>query len=169
MANLADANVLTWRGLHEISQADLAELIRPSGTFRVKARRLMSFVDCLWRAHNGNLDEMLAGELEEVRKRLLSIHGIGPETADAIILYAGHRPTFVVDAYTMRILRRHYAIDNRATYEWVRTLFQESVQTDVDVYQEYHALLVELAKRHCRVKASCDGCPLEGLPHDNLL
>jgi len=167
--NLAEANRLTWSRLREISQADLAELIRPSGTFRVKALRLKAFVRFLWRFHAGDLDNMLCGNLEEVRKRLLSIHGIGPETADAIILYAGYRPTFVVDAYTRRVLRRHYAIDHRASYESVRALLQQSIRADVGVYQEYHALLVELAKRHCRVKASCDGCPLEDLPHDNAL
>ena len=137
-----------------------------------------AFVDYLWDHHGGKLGSLLSGDLETARARLLSIHGIGPETADAILLYAGGFPTFVVDAYTKRILRRHFIIDGRASYEDVRLLFQNS-ESEIQnretrsrnsrtaaVFKEYHALLVALGKRHCRTRANCDGCPLADLPHD---
>ena len=176
--NLAEAHALSWTALRSLSRADLAALIRPSGTYRVKAKRLKAFVDFLWDHHGGKLNSLLAGDLETVRTRLLSIHGIGPETADAILLYVGGFPTFVVDAYTKRVLRRHFAIDDRASYDDVRSMFLNSelgIQNSetrirnsqtVPVFKEYHALLVALGKRHCRSRANCDGCPLEGLPHD---
>ena len=176
--NLADADALSWTALRSLSRAELAALIRPSGTYRVKAKRLKAFVDHLWDHHGGELKFLLSGDLEAARARLLSIHGIGPETADAILLYVGGFPTFVVDAYTKRVLRRHFIIDGHASYEDVRTLFQNSefgIQTTetkslnaetVAVFKEYHALFVALGKRHCRSRANCDGCPLAGLPHD---
>lgn len=107
--------------------------------------------------------------MNAARERLLSIHGIGPETADAILLYAGNRPTFVVDAYTLRVLRRHRLIESNDGYENARTLFMASLPPDVPVYNEYHALLVAVGKNHCRAKAKCDGCPLRGHPHDGAL
>ena len=167
--NLKQARCLTWRALKSLSESDLAKLVQPSGTYRVKAARLKAFVDCLWENHNGLLGSVLIGELEDVRERLLRIPGIGPETADAILLYAGNRPTFVVDAYTKRILRRHYVTDGKAGYETVRQLFHRSLRPDVRLCNEYHALLVEVGKRHCRMRALCDGCPLADLPHDGAL
>ena len=176
--NLAEAHALSWTALRSLSRADLAALIRPSGTYRVKAKRLKAFVDFLWDHHGGKLNSLLAGDLETVRTRLLSIHGIGPETADAILLYVGGFPTFVVDAYTKRVLRRHFIIDDRANYDDVRTLFLnsdlgfQSSETQgrnsqtVPVFKEYHALLVALGKRNCRTRAHCDGCPMADLPHD---
>ena len=165
IVNLRSARCLTWTALRDVADDRLAELIQPSGTYKVKTRRLKAFVDVLWNKHGGSLGTMLRGDLQDVRKRLLGIHGIGPETADAILLYAGTRPTFVVDAYTKRILRRHHVIDRKAGYETVRNLFQEAIPPDVTVYNEFHALLVALAKRHCRVRAVCEGCPLADLRH----
>jgi len=164
--NLKRADCLTWDALRKIPQARLATLIQPSGTYRVKAARLKAFVNYLRDHHGGSLESLLDGDLENTRRRLLSIHGIGPETADSILLYAGKRPTFVVDAYTRRVLRRHFVIDGRAKYEAVRQLFHEAVPTDVQMYNEYHALFVALGKRHCRARAMCDACPLVDLPHD---
>ncbi len=166
IGNLKKARCLTWRALRNCSEVDLAELVQPSGTYHVKAARLKAFVDYLWENHDGSLESMLDGEIDDVRERLLSIRGIGPETADAILLYAGKRPTFVVDAYTIRILRRHFVIDDKADYEAVHRLFHEALRPDVRLYNEYHALLVAVGKRHCRTLAACDGCPLAGLPHD---
>jgi len=163
---LRRAESLSFAALHEMSATRLEALIRPSGTYRVKARRLKAFVDALHRGFAGSLEAMLAGELEAVRRRLTGIHGIGPETADAILLYAGRRATFVVDAYTRRVLRRHYLSADRADYETTRALFQDQLANDVPLFNEYHALLVAVGKRHCRSKARCAGCPLEGLPHD---
>lgn len=166
IAKLKRADCLSWTSLRNVTQDRLARLIQPSGTYRVKAARLGAFVSELWRHHDGSLDSLLDGELEEVRRRLLSIHGIGPETADAILLYAGRRPTFVVDAYTKRILRRHFVTDLRADYETVRRLFHRALPADVQLYNEYHALLVAVGKRHCRVRARCEDCPLACLTHN---
>ena len=185
IANLKRANCLTWAAIRRTSLTRLAALIQPSGTYRVKAARLKTFVKHLWDHHNGSLASLCDGDLDEARRRLLAINGIGPETADAILLYAGKRPTFVVDAYTRRILRRHFVTDSRADdvasgapagrrgYESVRRLFHEtfSPQTTktVRLYNEYHALLVAVGKRHCRTRAQCEGCPLADLPHDSTL
>lgn len=166
MERLRAAGVLNWEKLRRLDGRRLEELLRPAGTYRVKAKRLRAFVEVLWTAHGGSLRRMLSGEIDEVRRRLLAIPGIGPETADVILLYAGKRPSFVVDAYTKRILRRHFLIDGRAGYEEVRALLLSSLAPDVEVFNEYHALLVELGKRHCRVRAACPGCPLETMRHD---
>ena len=186
IGNLKSAGCLSWTALRDISEEQLGKLIQPSGTFRVKAARLKAFVQVLWSEHNGSLDSMLGVETRRspaadrpsvsmpndqvgaARRRLLAIHGIGPETADAILLYAGHRPTFVVDAYTRRILRRHHVIDTGADYETVRQMFHRALPQERfgKLYNEYHALLVAVGKKHCRARARCDGCPLADLPHD---
>jgi endonuclease-3 related protein len=167
--NLRRAKALNWRALRSLSEHDLAELIRPSGTFRVKAERLAAFVGYLWEHHQGSLRSMLDGELKTARPRLLSIHGIGPETADAILLYAGDRATFVVDAYTRRVLRRHFLCNEKADYETIRGLFHAALPAVPQVFNEYHALLVAVGKRHCRKSARCEGCPLASMPHDRRL
>jgi len=167
--NLRRAKVLTWSGLRNLPTSELAKLIRPSGSYDVKAKRLRSFVRYLWENHNGSLRSLLRGELELVRRRLLSIHGIGPETADAILLYAGNRPGFVVDAYTRRVLRRHFLCNEKDGYETIRSLFHTALSADAALFNEYHALLVAVGKKHCRSRARCEGCPLEGMPHDPAL
>jgi len=166
IARLKQAGCLSFEGVHALARAELEELIRPAGTFRVKAKRLAAFVDRLVLDHAGSIHDMLAGDLKSVRCRLTAIHGIGPETADAIILYAGRRPTFVVDAYTKRVLRRHFLIDGNASYETVRGMFRNELVPDPPMFNEYRALLVKLGKLHCRARARCDGCPLASLPHD---
>jgi endonuclease-3 related protein len=166
---LKEAGCLSWHRLHELTGEKLAALIRSSGTYRVKAARIKAFVDALFKDHGGSLDAMLGGDLEMARKRLLAIAGIGPETADAILLYAGGRLTFVVDAYTRRILRRHFLVSPKDDYESIRQMFQEAAEPREQIYNEYHALLVELGKRHCRPHAACDECPLRDLPHDPSL
>lgn len=166
LEDLRRAKVLTWSGLRDLPTSELAKLIRPSGTYDVKAKRLGSFVRYLWENHNGSLRSLLNGELETARGRLLSIHGIGPETADAILLYAGNQASFVVDAYTRRVLRRHHLCGAKADYETVRSLFHAALPADAALFNEYHALLVAVGKKHCRSHARCQGCPLEELPHD---
>lgn len=166
IANLEAAGALDWRRLHEMSLPQLAELIRPAGTFNVKARRLKSFVEWLWQRYEGDLDRMFAVPLSALREELLSVSGIGRETADAILLYAGGLPSFVVDAYTARILHRHLLIDESADYEEIKDLFESNLPADVLLFNEYHALLVEIGKRHCRPRAQCAGCPLAGFEHD---
>ena len=164
--NLRKADALDWSALRGLTTTKLARLIQPSGTYRVKAARLKAFVNDLWMHYNGSLSSMLDGNLDTARERLLSITGIGPETGDAILLYAGGRATFVVDAYTRRVLRRHVLIDAGASYETIRTFFHNALPADAQLFNEYHALLVEVGKRHCRARPRCEGCPLADLPHD---
>ena len=161
--------MLNWRKLHALPEAELAELIRPAGTYRVKAVRLKALADTLCTQYGGSLGRMLSGRLDEVRVRLLTLHGVGPETADALLLYAGGHASFVVDAYTKCVLRRHFLIDDKAGYEEVRRRFHQALEPDPALFNEYHALLVELGKRHCRARARCAGCPLEDLAHDEEL
>lgn len=169
VANLSAENCLSWEALRDVQIRRLEEMLRPSGTFRVKARRLKSLVETLWRDHGGSLSAMLSGPVDQARRRLLAVAGIGPETADAILLYAGARPTFVVDAYTVRMLRRHGLIDDSVSYGEIRSLFLASLPDDVRIYNEFHALFVELGKRYCRRRALCDQCPLVVLSHDETL
>lgn len=164
--NLRRAGCLDWQRLRDLSLPALERLIRPSGTYRVKARRLKAFVGFLFERYGGDLERMFATPLPELREQLLAVPGIGRETADAILLYAGHLPTFVVDAYTARILRRHHLIDEEADYEQIKALFEENLPADVRLFNEYHALLVEAGKRYCRPKARCEACPLNEMPHD---
>jgi endonuclease-3 related protein len=169
IGNLRRARRLTWSRLRGLGRDELAELIRPAGTYRVKAARLSAFVEEVTDRHGGSLERLLAGDLEAARQRLLGVHGIGRETADAILLYAGGRPTFVVDAYTQRVLRRHGLVGRAGRYEEVRRLFHDALPADARLFGEYHALLVAVAKAHCRATARCDGCPLRDVPHDPAL
>ncbi len=163
---LGARGALDLKVVHEMKEADLAELIRPAGTYRVKAARLKAFASVVCVEFGGDLNAMLDGEIEEARARLLAVRGIGPETADAILLYAADRPTFVVDAYTRRVLRRHHLIDDDADYKSIRALFYEAIEPSAETYNEYHALLVAVGKAHCRKHARCDDCPLADWPHD---
>ncbi len=164
--NLRAADALDWARLRDMPLETLAELIRPAGTFNVKTRRLKSFVHWLWERFDGQLDRMFALPVWSLREELLGISGIGRETADAIILYAGALPTFVVDAYTARILHRHRLIDADADYEQIKDLFESNLPLDPELFNEYHALLVNVGKLHCRPRPRCAGCPLEAFPHD---
>ncbi len=160
------AGGLDWQRLNEMPLAELAGLIRSSGTFNVKARRLKAFVAWLFERFDGDLDRMFACSCDTLREELLSISGIGRETADAILLYAGKLPAFVVDTYTARILYRHGLIDASADYEEIKELFESSLEAEVSLFNEYHALLVAVGKKHCRPRARCEGCPLEPFEHE---
>ena len=166
VANLEAAGALEPEPMHRLSEAELAELIRPAGTYRVKATRLKRVVDHVFEHYEGDLDRLFARPLDVLRAELLSIRGVGRETADAILLYAGEYPTFVVDAYTARVLRRHRLIDGEADYEMIKELLESHLAEDVALFNEFHALFVEVGKRHCRPRARCADCPLEHLPHD---
>lgn len=163
--NLREHALLNWVRLREIPVERLAELIRPAGYYNVKARRLKHFVQWLWEKHGGRLDVLGEIPLSQLREELLSVNGIGPETADSILLYALNRPSFVVDAYTTRILQRHYLIGEDAKYEEIKQVFECALPHDVELFNEFHALIVALAKRHCRKTPDCDGCPLAEFPH----
>ena len=170
IAAVKAAGCLDFRRIDRMDASELADVIRPAGTYRVKAARLKAFANWLITEHGGDLPTARSSSnLGEFRPALLRIPGIGPETADAILLYACRHLTFVVDAYTRRILRRHGLIDSRATYDDVKILLQSVLPRDVQLYNEYHALFVELAKRHCKTRADCDGCPLARWPHRRYL
>ncbi|MFA5109877.1 MAG: endonuclease III domain-containing protein [Desulfobaccales bacterium] len=164
IAVLKDRDLLEPRALGDLPEAELAELIRPAGYYNVKARRLKNFLDFLANRYDNSLAKMAGDEAERLRPALLGVKGIGPETADSILLYALHKPTFVVDAYTFRILSRHQLIGEACSYEELRGLFMERLPSEVPLYQEYHALLVRLGKDWCRPKPRCDTCPLHGWP-----
>jgi endonuclease-3 related protein len=164
IANLKREGLLGPAALAAADDARLAEVIRPAGYYRIKARRLKNFIGMLVRDFGGDLDALFALPTGALRERILEVSGIGPETADSIVLYAAGRPVFVVDAYTARMLFRHGLIDRDATYEDMQSLMAGSLADDVEVFKEYHALLVAVGKRHCRKAAPlCGGCPLETL------
>ena len=146
--------------LYGIGDEDLQEMIRPSGCYRVKARRLKAFLSALCEDFGADLGRMLSGDLREARRRLLAIAGIGEETADSILLYAAERPVFVVDAYTRRILERHGILKGRPSYGEVQRLFMNALPVDAGLYNQYHALIVETGKRFCRKEPRCGECPL---------
>ncbi len=160
--NLKGGGLLSPEALRDIPIDDLALIIRPSGYFNVKARRLKAFIDYLWEAHDGDIEAMLASDGVALRKQLLAINGIGEETADDILLYAANRPFFVIDAYTRRIMERvgvGEGIRLRSYTDWQR-LFHDALPSDVDIFNQYHALLVQHGKDICRPTPICDECCL---------
>ena len=165
--NLKKAGALSFRGMKRLSERRLARLIRPSGYFNQKARKLRALLAWLEArgGASGSVRRALAGPLAEVRASLLAVHGIGPETADSILLYAGGRPVFVIDAYTRRALARHglpRAIS--ADYEELRARFESSLPRRVPLYNEFHALFVRVGKERCAAREPrCPQCPLEGV------
>jgi endonuclease-3 related protein len=126
---------------------------------------LKSFVDFLFEEFEGKIERMKKEPFEGLRKRLLEVKGIGQETADSILLYALQKPVFVVDAYTRRVLSRHGMISNRASYEEVQKLFTRHLSPDEKLFNEYHALLVHVAKSACKKIPKCDICPLKDVRH----
>ena len=160
IANLKIEGFLSPEAIRDVPVDRLAEAIRPAGYFNVKSLRLKDFVGYLWERHCGSLERMFTGEWRELREELLGVRGIGPETADSILLYAGEKPTFVVDAYTKRLFEALGILAGSAGYEEVRSLFMANLTPDVRLFNEYHALIVEHGKRHCRKRPLCPGCGL---------
>jgi endonuclease III related protein len=163
---LKDHDLLNPQALHTLPEAELAQLIRPAGYYNIKARRLKNFLVFLAHHYQYSMAAMATAPLERLRLDLLAIKGVGPETADSILLYALHKPTFVVDAYTFRILSRHGLIPEAYAYEDLRQLFMTHVPPEVPRYQEYHALLVRVGKEWCRPQPRCETCPLHGWPEE---
>ncbi len=161
MARLRREKALNLSVLHRVELNTLAEWIRPAGYYNVKARRLRAFTRMVDKEFDGRLERLWKLEDRVLRDTLLRVHGIGPETADSIMLYAAGRPFFVVDAYTRRFLGRHGWITDRATYDEVARWFTDVLPRDVPVYNEYHALIVRLGKTTCRRRPLCDRCPLK--------
>jgi len=157
--------VLNVRRVHRLKRSQLAPLIRSSGTYRIKADRLKSFVDFVVEEYGGSMSRMKKERLEILRPKLLKVKGIGRETADSMLLYGLRKPVFVVDAYTKRILSRHGIISEKATYDEAQRLFMDHLPRDDKLFNEYHALLVNLGKTLCRKMPKCDICPLKGIEH----
>lgn len=165
IANLKEGGYLTPQTLHELPLDPLAQLIRPAGYFNIKAQRLKCFLDWLFEAHDGELKSLKLLPLSELRQQLLAVKGIGPETADSICLYAFGKPIFVVDAYTARIFGRHGMIESPSGYEQIQEMFHAGLEKDAKLFNEFHALIVQVGKNHCKPKPICETCPLEDMPH----
>ena len=193
MRQLRAAKVLTVSGIREIEPAKLEELIRSSGYFRQKAQRLKNFVRFLDHNYGGSLARMFAQPPDALREELLSLNGIGPETADSILLYAGQHPVFVVDAYTRRVAARHAIAGDRVAYDELRTIFERAVEcvtvqltrgtffpdgashppsrmslakrcSTAQVFNDMHGFMVGIGKNYChKAKPDCEHCPLAGL------
>lgn len=157
--------VLNPEGIHDLKKSQLASLIKSSGYFRIKADRLKAFVNFLFEEFDGDLKRMGRERLGELREKLLGVKGIGPETADSILLYGLKKSIFVVDAYTKRILSRHKMILENTAYEEVQKLFMEHLPLDEKLFNEYHALLVHLGKTVCKKIPRCDICPIKSIAH----
>ena len=163
ISNLNENGLLSLGKLHHISVEELAEFIKPAGYFNLKARRLKNLIGMVAEAYGGDLEAMEQMETAQLRRELLSVNGVGPETADSILLYAFHRPIFVVDTYTYRVTSRHGLIEDEVNYQALQDMFMQHLPFDVDMFNEYHALLVRVGKLHCRRKPYCQDCPLEPL------
>lgn len=161
IANLQAADAMSPLAIHKLPQVELEQLVRPCGYYRVKAGRLRNLIDWLMQHHGGSVEKMLQVETAELRRQLLSVNGIGPETADSILLYAAQRPAFVVDAYTRRVLERHGWIEPGASYDQMKELFEQNLPRDTQFYNEYHALIVAVGNKHCSRTPKCEGCPLK--------
>ena len=168
IARLKTEDLLDWTALRNVEQTQLAEYIRPAGYFNIKARRLKNFVAWLWEQHDGDFDGLERMNPALLREELLGVSGVGPETADSILLYALDIPTFVVDAYTARVVGRHGLLDGSAGYDEIKALFEDPLPAEAQMFNEYHALLVAVGKRHCKPHAQCSDCPLERFEHDTL-
>jgi endonuclease-3 related protein len=161
LKNLRKAGLLARRRFRQISLDELATLIRPAGFYRQKARTLHNFAQWIEQAHGGSLDALFAQDPARARMQLLALKGIGPETADAILLYSGRHPLFVADAYTRRVLSRHDLLSPTANYHSAQRFLHQHLAPDEALFNEFHALLVETAKRFChRNVAHCEACPL---------
>jgi endonuclease-3 related protein len=168
ISNLKAAGLLSPHTLYKLPIERLSEFIRPAGYYNIKAERLRAFLEYLHHRWCGDIERMKKEDTETLRKELLQVKGIGPETADSILLYAFNRPVFVVDAYTKRILQRHGIVGEDAKYSEIQDLFQSSLPRDPQLFNEYHALLVAVGKNHCKRKPLCSRCPLGSLLPEKL-
>lgn len=159
--NLKHANQLSVPTLRGIKEEELAGLIRPAGYFNIKARRLKNVIDFLSERYHGDLEAMFKEETNKLRKKLLEVNGIGQETADSILLYAGNKPSFVVDAYTRRVFERHRYLKTGEDYGMIQQIFMEFLPRSVPLYNDYHAQIVEVGKDFCRKTPLCSSCPLK--------
>ena len=169
LANLKEASVLSPKNIYALTHDQLTQLIRPAGHFNIKAKRLRNFVDTVVEHHGASLRRFFKGDTTIVRDRLLAINGVGPETADSILLYAGGHPSFVIDAYTKRIFERHGWCNTKAEYDELQLLCTESLShkrgpAKLDYWQDFHAQLVVVGNHYCKPRNPlCTECPLQTL------
>jgi len=162
LTQLKQHKVLAPKKIYRLSTSRLARFIKSSGYYNIKARRLKEFLKFYFNNYDGNPKKMAQIPAGRLRSQLLSINGIGPETADSILLYALQKPLFVIDAYTRRIMARHRFIEEESSYQDVQNLFMQNLKNDVKLFNEYHALLVRLGKEFClKRKPLCERCPLK--------
>jgi len=190
VVNLRGAGALSVENMRELTLSHLEELVRPSGYFRQKARKLKTFLGFLDEKYGGSLDRMFSRPTNEIRAELLALNGVGPETADSILLYAGNHSVFVVDAYTRRVLERHGIVGAKAGYAEIRLLVEQAISGAksesltvlrpgaeprhpasrmsrtprselAQHYNEFHALIVRVGNQYCSKTAKCEGCPLQ--------
>ena len=163
--------MLSPQAIRRVRSARLAQLLRPSGYFRQKTKTLKSFVNFLYASHAGSLSRLFATPTAVLRDQLLELRGVGPETADSILLYAGKHAVFVVDSYTRRILERHGHVNSKLAYDEIRKMFEPSLPADHLLLNEFHALIVHVGKNYCRPNnPRCSECSLSRfLPQSILL
>lgn len=163
--NLKTAGMLCPVKLNATDELEIAGLIRPSGYYNVKARRLRNFLKFLFDEFGGDIDAMFSAGAKKLRGMLLKVNGVGEETADSILLYAGVLPVFVVDAYTRRIMKRHGVFEGDPPYSEIQKLITSNISQKTSLYNQFHALIVQAGKDFCRKKPLCEQCPLKGLGH----
>ncbi len=161
--NLKKNGLISIRALSDVPAPVLAEHIKPAGYYNLKARRLKNLVIFIEKRHGGHLNNLFSLDIETLREELVSVSGIGLETADSMILYGAGKPLFVVDAYTHRIFSRHGIIGQEVGYYDLQMLFMDNLAHEVELFKEYHALLVKTGKEFCRRKPLCSNCPLESV------
>ena len=160
ISNLRNHGLISLDRLVSLSNDELAEYIRPAGYYNIKAKRLKNLLHLIADEYKGDLTRLFDQETDTIRAELLSVNGVGHETADSMVLYAANRPLFVVDAYTHRILSRHDMAPDEASYHDLQALFMDHLPEDTDLYNEFHALIVLTGKNFCRKKPLCPDCPL---------
>ena len=167
--NLRQAEALSPEALRQIPLNELARLIHPCGYYNAKAQKLKSLVHWLGNHYADDLNKLFATDTHHLRQQLISVHGIGPETADSIILYAANKPVFVIDAYTRRIFNRMGLTSENSSYSTYQALFMDNLPADTQLFNEYHALLVCLAKDVCRSRPFCSKCCLNNFCHSSAV
>jgi endonuclease-3 related protein len=161
--NLRESGVLEPRAMFALSIDELVELIQPAGHAQPKAKRLHNVLKLIVKEYDGSIEALFANDRHSLREQLISVNGIGAETADSIVLFAAQLPSFVVDLATHRILARHGWIDFAADYEMLQDHFESSLERSVELYGEFHELLSRVGSEHCRKTPKCEGCPLQPL------
>lgn len=164
--NLKKNKLLNPHALKRVPPKRLARLIMPTGYYNQKAKKIKNFIKFLFGNYQGSLKRMFSEDFLVLRAKLLDVNGIGLETADSILLYAGSKPIFVIDAYTRRILSRHNLINPDACYTEIQNYFMDNLPSDVKLFNEFHALLVRLGKEICRSEPNCNTCPLKGIEQE---